>query len=46
MDSDFPQKNMDKAELSGRKNLGPRFRNPDLSVYSDNSPLISLPLQI
>lgn len=34
MDSDFPKNNLDKAELSGRKNSGPRFRNLDSSIPS------------
>ena len=34
IDSYFPNKNLDKAELSGRKNNGLRFRNPDSSLRS------------
>lgn len=35
MHSDSLQNNLDKEELSGRKNPDPRFRNPDSSTLSD-----------
>ena len=33
MDSYFPNKNLDKAELTSRKNTGLRFRSPGSKIW-------------